>query len=239
MKKPAPILACFTLLLLVLVAPVHASVSVESTIGDNIYIVYNFENLSPTIYNEAIANNQFNSSTIPQIIVRNLEEQNLTRINYGFQPNTYDDATKTIRVSFYLGGSDIISFTVNRTTLRRTYQAKTEWRKFQVNLTSSFSIDFAQHFAEPVENWQKINHTDTEGSLHQAYYYKTTEVESLGVLSFSFILPATATSIQVKGDTITYEVSPYLEDVFLGSPFLILAALIMIIVIVLVYRRVK
>lgn len=239
MKQPALAFVCFAVLLVILVASVHASVSVESTVEDNIYIIYNLENLNSTIYNEAIANEQFNSSTIPLIIVKNLEKQNLTGVNYGFQPNSYDDATRTIRVSFYLGGSDILGFTVNRTTIKRTYQVKTEWRKFQVNLTSSFSIDFAQYFAEPVANWQKTNHTDPGGSLHPAYYYKTTDADFLGVLSFYFILPATASNIKVEGNTITYEVPPYFEDVFLGSPFLILATLIIIIAIVLVYRRVK
>jgi len=239
MKNHALAFICVTFLLVVLVAPVHASVSVESTVEDNVYVIYKFENLNSTIYNEVIANEQFNSSTIPQIIVKNLERQNLARVNYDFQPNMYDDATRTVRVSFYLGGSDIISFTVNRTTLRRTYQVKTEWRKFQVNLTSSFPpIDFAQSFSEPVANWQKTNYT-TGGSTHPTFYYETKSAGFLGTLSFYFILPTAASNIKVEGETITYEVPPYFEDVFLGSPFLILVALIIIIAIVLVYRIIK
>jgi len=238
-KKPTITLVCLIVLLVVSVTPVSAFVSVESTIGDNIYIIYNFENLDPAVYNETMRNNQFNSSTIPQIIMKNLEKQNLTRISFGFPTQSNYDANKTIRVSFYLGGSDIISFTINRTSMRRTYQVKTEWRKFQVNLTTSFSIDFAQYFGEPVANWQKTNHTDPGGSTHPAFYYETAGTGFLDTLSFYFILPATATNIQVEGDTTTYEVSPYFEDVFLNSPFLILAVFIIIIAIVLVYRRVK
>jgi len=240
MKKPTLAIACSAVLLLVLVTSVHASsVSVKSTIGDNIYLIYSFENLDPTIYYEAIANEQlFNSSAIPKIIVQNLDTQNLKRVNYGFQPNTYDNATQTIRVSFYLGGSDIISYNINRTTMKRTYQVKTEWRKFQVSLTSNFSINFAEYFREPVENW-RTNYTNPEGSIYPAFYYETTGTTFFDKLSFYFILPATATNIQVEIDTITYEVSPYLEDVFLNSPFLILTALIVVIAIVLVYRRVK
>jgi len=230
MKKPALTVICLTVLLFVSVAQVHASVSVESTVGDNIAIIYNFENLDETTYNEAMANDQFNSSTIPKIIVKNLEEQNLTHVNYGFQPNTYDNATKTIRVSLYLSGSDIISFTVNRTTMRKTYQVKTEWRKFQVNLTNSFSINFAHYFAEPVEKWQ-LNQT--------TYYIETHGTGFFDVLSFQLTLPTTATNVQAQGDTITYEVPPYFEDIFLNSPFLILTVLIIVIIVALIYRRVR
>jgi hypothetical protein len=229
MKKTVLVSVFLIVLIVVLVAPVHASVSVESTVGDNIYIIYNFENLDPAIYNEAIANQKlFNSSTIPQIIVKNLKEQNLTHVNY-WQPNLYN-ATETIRVSFYLNGSDIISFTNNRTTMKKTYQVKTEWRKFQVNLTSSFSIDFAQYFAEPVEKWQ-LNQT--------TYYYETHGTGFFDVLSFKLTLPATATNIQAKGDTITYEVPLPFWDIFLNSPFLILTLLIIIIIVALIYRRVR
>lgn len=230
MKKTVLVSVFLLVLIVVLVAPVHASVSVESTVEDNIYIVYNFENLDPTIYNETIANQQFSSSTIPQIILKNLEEQNLTNVNYGSQSITHDNATKTIRVSFYLNGSDIISFAMNRTTMRKTYQVKTEWRKFQVNLTNSFSIDFAQYFAEPVEKWQ-LNQT--------TYYYETHGTGFFDVLSFKLSLPATATNIQAQGDTITYEFPPYFEDIFLNSPFLILAVLILVIIVALIYRRVR
>jgi len=230
MKKSVLTYAFLTLLLMVSVAPVYASVSVKSTIGDVIYVNYDFENLDSTIYYETMANDQFNSTTIPKIIVKNMEKQNLPRVNYGFQPNTYNNTTNTIRVSFYLGGADIITFTLNRTTMRRTYQVNTEWRKFQLNLTGSFSIDFAQLLAKPVAEWQKINQT--------SYIYQTQENDSL-VISFQFALPETAIQALAQGDTITYEVPPYFEDVFLNSPFLILTVLLIIVVIILVYRKVK
>jgi len=232
MKKHPIALVCVAVLLATLVAPVYASVSVQSTIGDNIYVVYNLENLDQVIYNEAKVNQQlFNSSTIPQIIAKNLERQELTRVDYSTQPNTYEDSTRTIRVSFYLGGSDIISYELNRTTMSRTYEVKTDWRKFQVNLTSNFSINFAQHFAEPVQKWEKPNPTTLLFEAHDTGF--------LDVLSFHIVLPAAAIKVQTLEDTITYEIPPYFEDVFLNSPFLILAALIVIIMIVLIYRRVR
>jgi hypothetical protein len=239
MRGTSVTIACSVAFLLILIAPVLASVSVESAIGDSVYVVFKFKNLEPSVYNEAAANTQFNSSTIPQIIVRNLKKQNLTNVDPIVQPNTYDNTTKSIIVSFYLSGSDIKSQTVNRTTLKKTYQIKTEWRNFEVNLTSSFSINFVQYFAEPVEGWQKIdNYTDTAGNVHQAYY-KTADSESLGELSLYFVLPTNALNIKAIGNTVIFDTQASTEDIFLGSPFLILAVLIIVIVIALVYRRVR
>jgi hypothetical protein len=240
MRKAAVVLVTIFALLLFSTTSVHATVSFESKIEDNIYVTCSFENLAQTVYDAAKANQQlFNGSTIPKTIAANLEKQNLTRIVHGFQDNTYDDANKAIHVSFFLGGADIVSYSVNRISLKRAYQVKTDWRKFEVNLTSNFSIDFDQHFAQPVERWQKINHTDSAGNVHPAYFYEITETESLGTLSFKFILPSTATNVQANGDTITYDMPPSFEDIFLSSPLLILAAIILVVVIALVYRKLK
>lgn len=231
MRKTVLIAVFLMVLVVVSVAPVHASVSVESTVGDNIYVIYNFENLDSAIYNEAVDISQFNSSTIPQIIKENLETQNLTHVDVGLQPNEYDDATKTISASFYLSGSDIISYTANRTTMRKNYQLKTEWRKFQVNLTNNFSINFTQYFAEPVENWQHPNQT--------TYFIESHGTGFFNLVSFKIALPSTAINVQASGDTITYEFPPSFEDAFLNSPFLILAVLIIIVIVALIYRRVR
>jgi len=240
MRKAAAILVTIFALLLFSTTSVHATVSFESKIEDNIYVTCSFENLAEAVFTAAKANQQlFNGSSIPKIITANLEKQGLTRVTYwGVQYNTYD-ANKAIYVSFFLGDADIISSTINRTTLKRAYQVKTDWRKFQVNLTSDFQVDFAQHFAEPVDTWQKIDQPDSAGSVHPAYFYETPETESLGKLSFKFILPSTATNVQANGDVITYDMPPSFEDIFLGSPLLILAAIIIVVVIALVYRKLK
>jgi len=232
MKKNALLLACFTLLSFALISSAHAPVEVKSTIKDNIYLVYNFKNLDETVYNQTTTNPQFfNSSTIPQIILKNLDKQNLKNVYYELPSYLFDYSTKTISVSFYLGGSDIISNTINRTSMKKIYQVKTEWRKFQVNLTSSFSINFAQLFAEPVEKWHQPSQT--------TYYIETHETGFFSALSFNITLPTTATNVQAQGDTITYEIPPNLEDVFFNSPFLILAVLLIITAVALIYRKIR
>lgn len=233
MHKSPLVLAFLLILSTVTVLPVHASVSVNATVNDNIFAVYKFENLNSTVYDEVKANQQFNISTIPTIITKNLEDQGFTQVNWGFGPQTdiFNDTTRTIQVSFYLGGSDIISFTLNTTILRRTYQVQTEWRRFQLSLTSNFVIDFTQYFNPLVEKWQKPNST--------TYHIDATGTDFFNLVSFNLVLPASATNVQAAGDTITYEVPPYFEDVFLGTPFVILAVLIVAIIIVLAYRRVR
>lgn len=221
-------------LLVTLIAPVHASVKMQATIGQNIRAVFIFENINSTIYNETKQNEQiFNVTTIPIAIVKNLEQQDLTRVRWGYDPEQqiFDDSTNSMRIEFYLAGSDIINFKFNRTTMNRIYSVQTGWRKFHVNLTHSFSLDFAKYFDTPVANW---TYSDSE----KAYYYESAELESFDP-SCKFVLPAKATNVHAIEDTIIFEVPPLLEDILLNSPFLILGALIIVIIVAFLYRRLR
>jgi hypothetical protein len=240
MRKQILAILFFSIFLLSAVASGHSAVTVESTIEDNsINIVCSLTNLNQTIYETAKTNNVFNGSAIVQIISQNLREQNRTNVTHGFQLNTYDDINRAIRASFFLGGTDIITSTINQASLKRNFQAKTDWRKFKVNLTSNVSIDFATYFAESVEKWQRIDYKDSTGNLHQSYYYETAENAELGKMSFRFIMPSAATNVQATGDTITFDVPLGFEDVFIGSPFPVLVVIIVAVLIVLVYRRIR
>jgi hypothetical protein len=239
MRKEVSAIFFIGLFLLSTVALAHANVSIESTIEDNISVVCNLTNLNQTVYEAAKADPVFNGSTIAQIIVQNLKNENRTNVTHGFQLNTYDDATRAIRASFLLGGADIITSTINRTSLKRNIQVQTDWRKFQVNLTSTVSIDFATYFAESAGNWQLTDYTDSTGNAHPSYYYETGEIEQFGKMSFRFILPSAATNVQAEGDTITYDVTSGFEDVLIGSPFLILAVILVVVLIALAYRRIR
>jgi len=221
-----------TILILSVILPVNASITTKVTVDNSLAITYDFQNIDPIIYDQIKANPQFNISTIPQIIIKNLEEKNqkLVRWGFGSETNIYDDANLALHISFFLGGSDIISFKVNKTTLKRTYQVSTEWRKFQIDLTGNFSVDFAQRLAKPVEEWQKTNAT--------TFYYENKQTGMLDVF-FYLILPASASSIQVQGDTVTFDMPPLLEDQLLNSPFLILGVIAVALVIVLLYRKAR
>jgi len=221
-----------TILILSIVLPVNASITTEARVDDSIFITYNFENLDQTLYNQIEANTQFNITTIPETILKSMQQKDHDLISWWLGPETniYDAANRAIQISFFLGGSDIISFTINGTTMKRTYQVKTEWRKFQVDLTGNFSVDFAEHLSKPVEEWQKTNAT--------TFYYENKQTGMLDMF-FYLVLPASASSIRVQGDTIFYDTPPRFEDQLLNSPFLILGVLAVALVIVLIYRKAR
>lgn len=237
MKKIAPTIF-ITVLVLSIALPVNAQITTKCTVDDSLFVAFDFQNLNQAVYDEAVT--QLNAETIPKAIVEDLEAKNQTRVHYGLgpQPITFDNNTKTIHASFFLGGSDIISFSMQKFTMKRAYQVKTDWRRFQVDLTSSFSVDFAQHFAKLVVEWQRINYTDTQGSVHPAYYHESEQTGAFQMF-FYFILPASAQRVQVQRDTITYDMPPRFEDQLLNSPFLILGGLAVILIIVLIYRKIR
>lgn len=221
-------------LLLTLITPVHASVKIQAAINQNIQVIFILENINSTIYNEAKQNQQiFNITTIPKAIKKNLAQQDLTRVTWGYNPEQqiFNDTTNSIRVEFYLAGLDIINFKFNKTTMNRIYHVQTEWRKFCANLTHNFSLDFAKYFDTPVANW---TYSDSE----KAYHYESTEPTSFDP-SCKFLLPPTATNVHAIEDTIVFDIPPLPEDILLNSPFLILGALIIVILVAFLYRRVR
>jgi len=223
------------ILFVALIMPVRASVTMEATIDQSIHVVLNFENVISIIYDEIKQNKQtFNVTTIPLIIVNDLRQQGLTRVRWGHsQKIGFDNSTNSIHVEFFLAGSDIITFTFNKTTMVRIYEVTTEWRKFNVHLTEIFSINFTKYFGTPIVQWDRI---DSESE--KAYYFEYTGLDSF-TPSCKFVLPTTATNIHATGDTIFFETQPLLEDVLLNSPFLILGALITVIIVAFIYRRIR
>jgi len=218
-----------TILILSMPAVVNAQTTVNVRADDSLFVTYEFANLDPLVYEQARI--QFPADRIPKLIADNLEAVNQTiRWGLGSEPLTFDDASRTIRNSFFLGGSSLVSFTLNRTTLRRVYEVETDWRKFKVNLTDSYSVDYARRLATPASEWQKPDST--------TFYYENKETDVPDV-RFYLVLPASASRVRVLGDTVFYDAQPYVEDQLLGSPFLILVALVVALVVILVYRKVR
>ena len=129
LKSTTIFFVLFIVFLAGLAVPVHASVSVTSTIGDSVYVVYDFQNLNSTVYDEIKANYQFNiSTTISTAIVKNLEAQGQKQVQSSLGPESgeFEDVAKSIHVSFYIWGSDIISSTISGATMKKTYEVKTD-----------------------------------------------------------------------------------------------------------------
>jgi len=225
------VLVAFTLIIVLLrVVPSYGDeITVNVRIDDSLSITYELANLSQPVYEQARI--EFTPEKIPETIVENFEKGDQT-LRWGPSPSPieFDNTTHTIRNSFFLSGSSIMSFTLNKTTLRRIYEVKTDWRRIKVNLTSSYSVDFAQRLSKPVSEWQKLGAT--------TFFHESKETGAPDIL-FNISLPASASAVRAEADIVFYEGEPYLEDQLLNSPFLILVALIVALVIISVYRKAR
>jgi hypothetical protein len=218
----------FLLLVVVLVTPVHASVTTQ-----DIQVLFDFRNISSDIY----GNITITETTIPETIKNNLMQRGLTHVDYRYASLDFNSTENSLHVAFILFGSDILNFTVNTKALAKTYRVRTDWRKFQVNLTDGFSLNFTEYFGEPVERWQRINYT-LNAKKHPAYYHNFTDSNTIDPACY-FILPAAATNVQITGDILTFELSLSFGDSLLNSPFSILGALIVVNIAFFLYRKVK
>lgn len=238
-KLVAANLLCF--IFVSLITPVHASVTVEGLIRQDIRVVYAIENINSTLYEKILEQKIFGISTIPQAIERYFEEQNLENVEVDYDPTReiFNNATKSIQVEFYLSGSDILDSTPNLAAMTKTYNVETEWRKVHVNLTDDFSLDFAEYFQEPVSarEWQLINYT-INGEVYPTYIYNNTEPTTFDPLC-RFVLPAKATNIHAIKDTIIFELPVSLEDNLINSPFLVLGVLVIVNIALFAYRKIR
>lgn len=224
-------------LLVTLVTPAYASVTIQATIDQNIHVVFDFQNIDSIIYNETIRQHLFDVSTIPRAIEESLEEKDLKNVECIYDPTQeiFDDSTRSIRVEFLLVGSDIIHITINKTTTNKIYNVRTGWRKFHVNLTDNYALDFDEYFGKPVAEWEFENKTTPA-----RYYYNHTSSIEFDPICY-FILPSRATNPHVAEDmdTIVFELPLPLGESLLSSPFLILVALIIVNVVAVLYRKIR
>ena len=239
LKKTFCIQLLFFLLVATFTASVHASVTVQAIIDQDIQVAFDFQNINSTIYLKIKNENLLAESTLPNAIKEELEQRNLSRVDVFTQPIVFNDLSSSIYVAFSLTGSDILNSTVNTKHMTKTYHVRTDWRKFQVNITEGFSLDFAEYFGEPVERWRRINYTLND-ETHPAYCYNSTYSSTIDPTCY-FILPATATNVQATEDLLTFQLPHAMSfgDSLLNSPFLILGALIIINVAFFLYRRIK
>lgn len=235
-------LVAMSLLLLVSALPItniDSSLEVQVWIEDSLSVTFSFEKINSTIYEEVRQQQPlFNKTSIPQTILKNLNQEKITRVRFYETELDFDDSSKSILGAFSLSGSGIQSFTFNGTTSAKRYTVKTDWRNFQVNLTRTYSLNFTEYFGRPLDQWHRTNYTDIKNTIHPAYYLNYT-----GSAPFesecNFILPAKATNIQTAGNNLIFEVPPLPEDTLLNSPFIILGAIITLNIIIFIYRKTR
>jgi len=224
-------------LLIILVTPAYASVTIQATMDQNIHVVFDFQNIDSIIYNETIRQHLFDVSTIPRTIEESLEEKDLKNVECIYDPTQeiFDNSTRSIHVEFLLVGSDVIRITINRTTTNKIYNVRTDWRKFHFNLTDDYALDFDEYFGKPMAEWEFENKTTP---VH--YYYNHTSSIEFDPICY-FTLPSRAINPHVAedGDTLIFELPLSLGESLLNSPFLILVALIMVNVVAVLYRKIR
>jgi len=212
-------------------------VSIQATINQNIHVVFDFQNIDSTIYNETVRQDLFSVSTIPQAIEKSLEERDLRDAECIYDPTQeiFEDSTRSIHVEFLLIGSDIIYVTINKTTMNKIYNVRTDWRKFHVNLTDNYVLDFSEYFGKPMAEWEFENKTTPA-----RYYCNDTSSIKFDPICY-FTLPSRAINPHVAEDmdTIVFELSLPVGESLLNSPFLILVALIIVNVVAVLYRKVR
>lgn len=215
----------------------RSSITVETTINENLYVTFSLINIERQTYDEIEAQG-FDVSTIPSAIEEELEQENLTnaRVVYDLDQNIFNNATNSIYVKFLLTGSDIISYTLNETNMTRAFRVRTDWRKFEISFTQNFSVNLEEHFGVPLVDWQQVNYTMANDEIYPAF---ERNVENTFEMSFRFILPEKAFDIQVEEETIIFKIPPAFEDTLLNSPFLILGALIIANIIFVAYRKAR
>jgi hypothetical protein len=228
MKK---LIALYILFVLITTSTVFASSSmnVETTIDESVHVTFEFADIETQLYSEIKAEG-FNVSTIPNAVEGIFEQQGLTnaRVIYDLNQEIFDDDTQSMHVKFFLAGSDIISYTLDKTDMTRTFRLEAEWRTFEISFTQNFSVNFEEHFGVPLTEWRQVDRA----------FEKSVDAGSVE-MSFRFILPEEAFDIKAEEDTIIFKVPLGFEDSLLNSPFLILGAIIIIIIIIVIYRRAR
>ena len=146
----------------------------------------------------------------------------------------FNDAEESITVRFHLSGSDIVALTFSGATMRRTYHVRTDWRKFELYITEDFSLNFTEYFGKPLSDWS------FENEMNPTYYYNYTNTASFDPVCY-FIIPSEATEVHIAEDmeTIVFELPLSLGESLLNSPFLILGAIIVAIIIAFLYRTIR
>jgi len=209
-----------------MVLPVSSRVEVDAAVNrEKVRVSFEISGLNSTIFEEMVKEELITNQTIPEAI----KSQRKLQISYEGTVE-FKNETNSVFAKYSFWGSDLLSRSIEGSVEK--YRLRTDWRKFKLNLTRDFSVNFAGLFGAPVKEW---NRTGLE------YYYTSHAPNGLGKVCFHLKLPSWASDVHVAtdGETILFERTFSLEERFINSPFLVLAALAVVYLFVLVYRKVK
>jgi hypothetical protein len=208
-----------------LIPIVHAySLNIEARVGNDIEVTLIFENINVTRYYNTKKNQVEAIVNVKNSFEKSFNDRNLTA-TVSVSPLEFNDENQSITIRVRLSGSMLVSMSVDPTSLNRTYEVITVWRKFRLTIIEGFAVDLGERFKVSVYEWDI---TKNVISLR------------LDESSFAFVLPEKATKIKVdRREVITFMVSAGFVDKLLNSPIIALVAVMLAPVIALTYRRTK
>ena len=220
-----------------------SSLSISINVDNVIYVSMWLKNINPEVFTKLIEQRNLDESTIPRIIIENYHSMGMNRVLFYGERMESDSASRSIHISFYLAGSDVVSFKLNKEMTQKIYQIRTEWRKVLCNITtdegeSIVIIDLARYFGVPIEGWSQTEYVDSEGRIHKMFVYNYRDEDGFDP-TMQIILPSEATEIKCEGDIITFSIPLTTDELVIKSPFIILIGVIAIDIIAIVSRRVK
>ncbi len=238
------------LLTLILIVTSHALFSVNlalvnviSEVDQGIHVALSVDGINSTVMERLMQTEIFNSSTIPGLIVENYKGRGYTNVLFYGEDLEVNPAGKSIEVSFYLVGADVVNFEPDRNASSLVYTVRTEWRRVNLKIrdrngSEILTLNLAKYFGRFIEEWNQTEYMDPEGHVHKLFVYEyhgsPSSLENYAV--FRIILPRDATDVKVIGDIITFRIPLPVEDAFLSSPFIILIAVVFINLFALVRR---
>lgn len=224
-RKLAVYLMFLAFLASMLIPIVHAySLNIEARVGNDIEVTLIFENINVTRYYNTKKNQVEAIVNVKNSFEKSFNDRNLTA-TVSVSPLEFNDENQSITIRVRLSGSMLVSMSVDPTSLNRTYEVITVWRKFRLTIIEGFAVDLGERFKVSVYEWDI---TKNVISLR------------LDESSFAFVLPEKATKIKVdRREVITFMVSAGFVDKLLNSPIIALVAVMLAPVIALTYRRTK
>ena len=222
MKKAVTILLAFLLLSLA-IKSVQADVYVKVKVNDDnsVNLSFKITEINSTVYEQA--KNILNETTIIKAI----------NASTGIFIEKYDgniqfiDETHSVSIS-YSFFNYIVHEEYDKEKNLRIFKVTTIWRHFKLSLTESYSIDFSKIFALSVSKWNKTGNT---------YIYNTKN--NFGNATFEITGPELAVNSYVSGEVIIFEALPSKIDVFINSPYIVLLIVVAIVLVALVYRKLR
>ena len=224
-------------------APVaHASARVEALVGpDGVAVKIVLSNVTASLYELMKSHPEaFNETTVPRAMVKYVEAMKFGEAHYSRTDIEFDDATRTVVLSFTLAGDGVLSFHYNKTTMARIYKLNAAWRKADVSVKSDnkvlLKLNFSSYFGAPLEKWELVDYDLGGGDVRKALYMNSTAEDRLDPVWY-FILPKDAKFLEAKGDTLTFESPPRPTDLFMASPFWPFLIVVAVTGLAVIYRK--